>query len=205
MHIHKITENLAIYWSPRCGHGSTYWTLDAWEFMHIGLTLQQRERDLPAYTNPKNPKMSRPALKKIEKESLKSVNELVLVRDPWKRFKSFWRWQRKNSFLDPSITPFKYIDNFNYKLRNQTIPHHSMPQWSQASCLLDGDEEYFDLEDFDSFVERIAELTGNNYIKPKEVGKDDWGNYKEEIIKPSNFSDLYGKDEEMYYSLFPKK
>lgn len=203
MHVYTIdSKKVAIFWSPRCGHSSTHKLLRSWGYLHLGLTTQVWKRDLPEYEWVIGGEtVHRDLCKQVTADSLKGYTKLVLYRDPWKRFCSFWRWEKKYiNRLPADLTPEQFIANYDHTRQEEDVEHHSMPQWSQASCLLDGTEEYFNLTDFDSFAGRLATLTDNTYVPVSGIRADTWWHVeeKEQLVKPPNFLDLYGEDVNEY-------
>lgn len=200
MHVYTIDDKkVAIFWSPRCGHRSTHHLLRSWGYLHLGLTAQVWKTDLPAWDwEIDGEHVHRDFCKQVTVESLEGYVKLVIFRDPWKRFCSFWRWRSKCINTIDDVTPEKFIANYDRTRQDHDVEHHSMPQWSQASCLLDGSEEYFDIINYDYFAVRLAELTGNVCVKDAKIAPDTWDGTEGTLVRPPNFSDLYGADEEAY-------
>jgi hypothetical protein len=218
MHVYPIkSKKIAIFWSPRCGHKSIDKLLRSWNYPHLFTTTHLWKRDLESYDWVINKeKVHRDFTEKITVDSLIGYKKIVLIRDPWKRFSSFWRWGLQKNFINSNITPEKYIKDLDFSREEFDIEHHSMPQFSQASCLLTGDEEYFDLLNFEGFAKRLAELSGNVYYEKEDVEFKEslqskirpeiWEIGSEfKIEKPLNFSDIYGDDEFFYQKFLTEK
>lgn len=188
MHLHLIPENkTAIFWSPRCGHRSLYHLLSNWSIRTIEKTTQD-------YLN-------------IKEKDINGYTRVALVRDPIKRFQSSWRWGFETGLVDTNnIKPQDFIGSYNTDRYIENVEHHFAPQWSQASCLLNGEEEFYDITNFSMLANRLASLLNKDAKNlPDDIKADSWNpNYKP-IDIPNNFLDLYQDDVNQYNYLLSLK
>lgn len=124
MHLYINHElKICIFWSPRCGYKSLDRSFKKSNWKSISDQTHN--------------------WKKYKKEDIINYSQYLIFRDPWSRFKSFWRveWlknqlESNNIDIDISIDNFYnwYKDNKNNFVN--TLIHHCSPQNSQASILI---------------------------------------------------------------------
>lgn len=179
-------KKYCIFWSPRCGYKS----------LHNTLTYNNSNKTLGDLTH---------IWKEIKYEDIKDYKQVLLYRDPWSRFKSFWRlpWLKKelrkyNIDENISMSDFyiwykknkdNYIDN---------LIHHCIPQNSQANILINWDNiKCYHLSQFDELCEEL-DLTNNG---------NDNGLYNLEINNepPYFIFEMYKDDYELLNKIINKK
>lgn len=183
MHLFLLEKyKIAVFWSPRCCHKS----------LNHFLLKNNLVEDVKTLGN------STHCWNQYKIEDLKDYKQVLIARNPYKRFYSFIRWI--NWFFSGEQTnPKKYIMELLtvLKMKPEYIiryhePHHASPQCSQAWSLVDKDNiKVFDITEFDKFQEYIGLLSNEDFQKIEEIPKENCNNIYDFFEKDKEILDLY--------------